>query len=370
MAPRERSRAEVGVVSGYLLRLARESIPRTQTAFAEDVGRDLGTVQGWESGRRPLANTRSGDLLHLRRRLALLGADPGLLGQLGAAMDADRVLTAVLNPPADPADHPLAGWVQSRETAHLIAWAVRGITPPTLADRAGRPRRGPAPAGPQLAATDRDTFFAHLRRTAETAAAAGDRALLLRRQALYLASYDPAPDAGDWAEQALRTMRPALALRGYTPRWIEARTAATVAARQGDPEQLQDFITTALADDEHGELANLAYWGYWLGAMPAEQPDDGFMHNPSPAAWNPVHILQGLVDSLHDAPGTVDLYLHSVTTLLRLHPWLPLAEPATVHRFRERTAELRDGRLISQRSRRDLDQVQPLLQPANEQRTM
>ncbi|MFD9688425.1 helix-turn-helix domain-containing protein [Kitasatospora sp. NPDC059088] len=58
MAPRERSRAEVGVVSSYLLRLLRESIPRTQTAFAEDVGRDLGTVQSWESGRRPLAKHR------------------------------------------------------------------------------------------------------------------------------------------------------------------------------------------------------------------------------------------------------------------------------------------------------------------------
>ncbi|MER5866662.1 hypothetical protein [Kitasatospora sp. NPDC002040] len=34
-------------------------------------------------------------------------------------MDADRVLTAVLSPSADPAGHPLAGWVQSRETAHL-----------------------------------------------------------------------------------------------------------------------------------------------------------------------------------------------------------------------------------------------------------
>jgi hypothetical protein len=91
--------------------------------------------------------------------------------------------------------------------------------------------------------------------------------LLLRRQALYLASYDPAPDAGERADQALRTMRPALAVHGYSPRWIEARTAATVAARQADPEQLYDFIDTALVDDEHGELANLAYWAYWTGAM-------------------------------------------------------------------------------------------------------
>ncbi len=368
MAP-GRGRAETGVVSGYLLRLIRESIPRTQSAFAEDICRDLGTVQGWESGRRPLANTRSGDLLQLRRRLALLGADHDLVSLLGAAMDADRILTAVLNPPADPADHPLAGWVQSRETAHMIAWAVRGITPPQLADRVIRPRRGPAPVGPQLAAADRTAFFDHLRRTAETAANAGNRALLLRRQALYLASYDPAPDAGDWAEQALRTMRPALALRGYNPRWIEARTAATVAARQGDPDQLHDFIATALTDDQHGELANLAYWAYWLGAMPAEQPDDGFLHHPTPAAWNPVQLLQGLVGSLHDAPGTVDLYIHSVTTLLHLNPWLSLAAPDAVRYFGERTDELRDRQALSPGSRNDLDSAHTLLQQANPQRT-
>ncbi|MGF1427079.1 helix-turn-helix domain-containing protein [Kitasatospora sp. LaBMicrA B282] len=365
MAVRDRSRAEVGVVSGYLLRLVRESMPRTQVRLAEDVGVDLGTVQGWESGRRPLANTRSADLLQLRRRLALLGADTELLALLNSAMDADRILTAVLRPPSDLADHPLAGWVQSRETAHLIAWAVRGITPPTLAGRAASARRGPTPAGPQLAAADRAAFFTHLRHVAESAATAGERALLLRRQALYLASYDPSPDAGDWAEQALRTMRPALALRGYTPRWIEARTAATVAARQGDPEPLRDFVATALTDDQHGELANLGYWAYWLGAMPTDQPDDSFMHSPAPAQWNPLALFRGLVGSLHDAPGTVDLYVHSVTTLIGLHPWLPLADPETARTFDVRATQLLDGRLVSATSRHDLESVHYRLQETN-----
>ncbi|MBV6702767.1 helix-turn-helix domain-containing protein [Kitasatospora aureofaciens] len=365
MAVRDRSRAEVGVVSGYLLRLVRESIPRTQVRLAEDVGVDLGTVQGWESGRRPLANTRAADLLQLRRRVVLLGADTELLSLLDCAMDADRILTAVLRPPSDPSDHPLAGWVQSRETAHLIAWAVRGITPPAVSGRAAGPRRGPTPTGPQLGAADRAAFFAHLRQVAESAETAGERALLLRRQALYLASYDPAPDAGDWAEQALRTMRPALALRGYTPRWIEARTAATVAARQGDPEPLRDFVATALADDQHGELANLAYWAYWLGAMPTDQPDDGFMHAPTPAQWNPLALFRGLVGSLHDAPGTVDLYVHSVTTLIDLHPWLPLADPESARAFDLRATQLLDGRLVSAASRHDLESVHYRLQKTN-----
>lgn len=359
-----RSRADIGVVSGFVLRILRESIPRPQTALAEHLGIDLGTLQGWESGRRPLGNVRTMDLLQLRRTLALLGADGALLGWLDAAMDADRILTAVLRPPGDPATHPLAGWVQSRETAHLVAWAVRGITPPALQTRAVRSRRGPVPAGPQLAASDRADFFTHLRRTVESASRAGERGLLLRRQSLYLASYDPAPDAEAWAEQALRTMRPALALRAYTPRWIEARTAATVAARQGDPAPLHDFVD-ALAGDQHSELANLAYWGYWLGSMPPNQPNDGYLHQPGTATWNPLHLFQQLVGSLHEAPGTVDLYVHSLSTLLRLHPWLPLADTAAAQHLRERAARLLDTRLLSPVSRRDLESVHYRLQQTN-----
>ncbi|MFJ4338683.1 helix-turn-helix domain-containing protein [Streptomyces sp. NPDC088915] len=357
-------RTGIGVVSGFVLRMLRESIPLPQTALAERLGIDLGTVQGWESGRRPLGNIRAMDLLQLRRTLAPLGADGSLLGWLDAAMDADRILTAVLHPSADPADHPLAGWVQSRETAHLVAWAVRGIIPPALQPHANRRRRGPAPAGPQLSAADRAAFFAQLRRTTESAGRAGERGLLLRRQSLYLASYDPAPDAEDWAEQALRTMRPALALRAYTPRWIEARTAATVAARRGDPVPLYDFVD-ALAVDQHSELANLAYWAYWLGSMPSTQPDDDFLHRPDPTAWNPPHLFQQLAGSLHDAPGTVDLYVHSLHTLLRLHPWLPLADPASARHLRERAVELLDARALSPVSRHDIESVHYLLQQTN-----
>lgn len=358
------SRAEIGAVSGFILRLLRESIPSPQTALAERLAVDLGTLQGWESGRRPLGNVRTIDLLHLRRTLAALGAEATLFAWLDAAMDADRILTAALRPPGQPAEHPLATWVQSREAAHLVAWAVRSITPPALRTLAARPRRGPAPAGPQLTATDQTTFFTHLRRTAENDDESEEAGLLLRRQSLYLLSYDPAPDADAWAEQALRTMRPALALRAYTPRWIEARTAATVAARQGDPTLLHDFVQ-ALAGDEHSELANLAYWAYWLGSMPPTQPNDGFLHRPDPAAWNPVHLFQQLVGSLHEAPGTVDLYVHSLHTLIRLHPWLLMADPAAARHLRQRAARLLDARLLSPVSRRDLESVHYRLQQPN-----
>ena len=41
-----------GVVSGYAFKLVRESTQLTQAALAEDLGVDMATVQGWESGRR------------------------------------------------------------------------------------------------------------------------------------------------------------------------------------------------------------------------------------------------------------------------------------------------------------------------------
>lgn len=367
MALGDRSGTAVGVVGGYVLRMLRESIPRTQARLAEDLGVDLGTVQGWESGRRPLARIRAGDFLSLRRRLALLGADHALRVLLDPALDADRVRTAVLHPPVAAGDHPLAGWVLSRETAHMIAWAVRGIIPPALDGRAVVSRRGTASAGPTLAADERAVFFDSLRSTAERASgtAGQEQALLLRRQVLYLASYDPAADAKEWAEQALRPMRAALARRGYSPRWIEARTAATVAARRGDPELLKDFVENALVGDERGELANLAYWAYWLGAMPSDQPDDGFMHAPAPAAWNPLLLFGRLVESLHEAPGTVDLYIHSITTLLASRPWLAQAAPQSSGAFSARATELLDGGGISGRSRRDLQSVQYRLQRAD-----
>lgn len=45
-------------MTGFVLRLARESVPLTQTGLAQALGVDVDTLQGWESGRRPLANMR------------------------------------------------------------------------------------------------------------------------------------------------------------------------------------------------------------------------------------------------------------------------------------------------------------------------
>lgn len=235
-------RTSAGAVTGFVLRLARESIPRTQAGLAEALRVELDTLQGWESGRRPLANMRAGALLELRRRLPALGADATLVQWLDAAMDADRIIAAGLGDDAG-GPHPLAGWVHTRETAHMLAWALNGTAPPALCGRLPGPRRGSVPVAPRLAAADRAVFFDHLRDTTEDAARQGAAGTLLHRQALYLASYDEGSEAAAWTAQTLHRRRDVLARRGWSPHWAEARSTATALARLGDPQPLLDFIT-------------------------------------------------------------------------------------------------------------------------------
>ncbi|WP_442785364.1 helix-turn-helix domain-containing protein [Amycolatopsis sp. H20-H5] len=49
-----------GVVSGFVLKLARQAAGLTQEALAERLSADVSSVQGWESGRRPLAAMNAG----------------------------------------------------------------------------------------------------------------------------------------------------------------------------------------------------------------------------------------------------------------------------------------------------------------------
>ncbi|MFG2716527.1 helix-turn-helix domain-containing protein [Streptomyces goshikiensis] len=353
------TRAITGTITGFVLRTARESIPLTQVAMAEALDVDLATVQGWESGRRPLANIRAVDLLGMRRRLAGRGADAAIIGMLDAAMDADRIVRATLTRTDGP--HPLAEWVHTRDTAHMLAWALTGTRPPSLA-RIPSPRRwGPAAASPLLPAADRSAFFEQLRATAEAAPRTDPRGVLLHRQALYLTSYDKTPEAAAWTAQALHARRGLLARRGWTPQWAEARSTATALARLGDPVPLLDFIERAMVDDDEGEAANLNYWAYWLGGTPLPQSDDLFMRDRQLAGWDPVTLLRGLTYGLHHAPGYVDLYAHTMWALLTTHPWLPQASGLLVRDLTERTERLLDGGGISERSRRELATVNYVL---------
>lgn len=81
-----------GAVSGFLLKLLRESARLTQNEFAELLGVDPSTVYGWESGRRPLAALRAGDLTRIRMLLTRHGARPDACALLIEALEADIII--------------------------------------------------------------------------------------------------------------------------------------------------------------------------------------------------------------------------------------------------------------------------------------
>jgi hypothetical protein len=64
---------------------------------------------------------------------------------------------------------------------------------------------------------------------------------------------------------------------------------------------------------------------------------------------------------VHEAPGFVDLYAHTLAALLEAHPWLPLADPQACTALDQRVQAIADefasGVLVSPRSRRELSAV-------------
>ncbi|MFJ9434123.1 XRE family transcriptional regulator [Streptomyces sp. NPDC101490] len=275
-------------------------------------------------------------------------------------MDADQIIGAALDPQGDIGSHPLAAWVHTQDTAHMLAWALTGVVPPVLRDRVPLPRRGPVAEAPLLGAVDKAQFFDHLRETAEAARSPRGGALL-HRQALYLASYDRGPEAAAWTAHTLHARRGVLMRQGWSEHWAEARSTATALARLGDPQTLLDFIERSLADDDIAEAANLNYWAYWLGSVRLPQPDDRFMRDQRLSDWDPVTLLRGLARGLNDAPGYVDLHIHTLWALLDEHPWLPKASPALATVLAERISQLLDGSGTSGRTRRELRAVHYVL---------
>jgi hypothetical protein len=136
--------SDQGLISGYVLKLTRESLGLTQEGLAEHLDVDKHTLQAWESGRRPLSATQVFGFVGLRNRLRVLGAAAPLVDTLSAAMEADYVLGYTLGIDADavdPCSHPLARWVLPQAVSEMIAWAVTGHTPPGLASCGTYPDR-------------------------------------------------------------------------------------------------------------------------------------------------------------------------------------------------------------------------------------
>jgi transcriptional regulator with XRE-family HTH domain len=144
-----------GIITGYVLKLVRESIGLSQERLAEALSVDPHTIQGWESGRRPLMATQVRVFVDLCQRLTLLGARPELVESLDTAISADHLLTYCLDAgdAVTPSEHPLSRWVLTRRVSHMVRWPLTG---PTNAlqrspiERQSSPRRGLGSARPFL----------------------------------------------------------------------------------------------------------------------------------------------------------------------------------------------------------------------------
>ena len=190
-----------GILSGFVLKLARQSTALTQERLAERLAVDVSTVQGWESGRRPLAAMHAGEFLRLSSQLSRLGAPASTGRHLRGAIEADHVLSVgiadgdILPYPADT--HPLAASVHRRTTTSLITWPIVERTPQHLQVFAGATRRrGPVPTCPVLQADERTRFLDHLLAVAERTTRPADARA--RRQAVYLLGYDTRTHVVDW----------------------------------------------------------------------------------------------------------------------------------------------------------------------------
>lgn len=317
-----------GVVSGFVLKLARQSAALTQERLAEVLRVDVTTVQGWESGRRALAAMNAGDFLRLSSRLSRLGAPASTGRHLREAIEADQVLSTGITAGAawvEPDTHPLAASVHRRTITNLITWPLGHRTPQQLSEfRPKLPRRGPAAAHPTLSVEEQTRFLDHLLTVVERSPHPDEA--LLRRQAVYLLGFDGRTQVVDWLRGEWNRAGRASAPDGSITRLLEARSASVALASAGDSTHLHDFVD-AMADTS-AEVANLNYWAHWIGELSDDQTSDAFMLNADTRAWTGVRLLDHLTTRLNPDAPHLPLNLHTLHVLVASRPSLLSGRPA------------------------------------------
>jgi transcriptional regulator with XRE-family HTH domain len=346
------------VIAGYVWKLIRESVNLTQLQFAAELDLDVSTIQGWESGRRPLTAVSSGDLARLRINLIRRGAHPRLFAVLNDAIEADGVIDYAVGHGGRLGDaryHPLAATVHQRHLTNLITWPLTNETPRQLLDlvQLRRPRRGPVPGGPVLSADERSRLFAHLFIAAD--APPVDEHRLLRRQAIYLLAFDQASDTKQWlADEHSRALGTARRMNDVLS-WVSVRSAAIALAQAGDQEALSRFVTHGLADPDQ-TIANLNYWAYWMGETGEVYTDDGFMRQPG-VSWHGTQLLDHLVDRLSPRTIQSELYVPTLWQLLLARPSLLDRRPQLRVRALVRVGDALDDQSLPTRLRQQLSDI-------------
>lgn len=331
----------------------------TQFQLADELGVDVATVQGWESGRRPLTALRAADLARVRVRLIGRGAPPRLFLILADAIEADVVIDHALHVGgrvSNPRHHPLAVTVHRRDLTNLITWPFNGLLPAQLAGLIpDRPkRRGPTSDRPVIGAADRTAFFDHLLTVAETHRE--PEHALLRRQAIYLLSFDPGQHAKDWLEhEHVRAIRNA-GRDDTIPSWVAVRSAAVSLTRYGRRDPLAAFVSGGLSSHQQ-EIANLNYWAYWLGEIPDIQVDDGFMSADPASSWDGSHLLAHLLDRIEPSADQLALNVRTLWQLLLARPRVLADRPDLRSMTSARTSQVLDDANLGKQERRELSDI-------------
>jgi hypothetical protein len=316
--------SSIGVVSGYTLKLLRESVGQTQVAAAEAWRVDLTTIQGWESGRRPLTSLKTSDLLRLRSKLLRIGVSYQQFNVLREAMEADMTITELSGSRSLACDRhvsPLSAHVHRRTLTSLITWPFTGIVPDQLRPlkETATMRRGPVADRPILDTDIRSIFFDNLLAAAESANVVDGA--LLRRQATFLLGFDTRSESRSWIENEHRRCEGSVGASHSSASWAGRRSAAVAAAYAGDRGPLQAFLHRDL-QEQRSQLANLNYWAYWVGEIAEAQPDDSFMDESMPS-WSGTRLFTHLVDKLDPHTAHIELTVRSLWTLAVSRPDVP-----------------------------------------------